>query len=505
MACRIVASVRPAGCEELLAAAVRARADGADLLELRADAAGAEFDRWLECVPRLPLPTIVTVRPRTHGGEFSGPEAERLRSLARATRVAAWIDVEAETAAENAAFPGRARRIVSHHDWNGTPDDLEPRLAALVARHPDAVVKLAATARSLEDVTRIVRAQRRAATAGASVACFALGEIGSPTRHLAGCLGATLVYGAIAGHEPTAPGQVDVATLAQVDRVGLQTTEWSAAAVIGDPIGHSLSPRLHGRLYAIDRLPRALVPIRAADLAAALRLCDALGITGAAITLPHKEAATALAVGPIPGSPWPPSGGATNTLIRAADGWRAANSDVIGLAAAIDAAPAAALARVRHALLLGAGGAARSALFVLRQRGIAVTVTARRAAAAAALAGEFGAATAPWAARADVGHDLLINATPVGMAPRVDDSPFPAAALRRATLVLDLVYRPRRTRLLQDAAAAGALPLEGVTMFVAQALAQHACFTGRAASPAAAAAARAEIEAALAVTAPPLR
>jgi 3-dehydroquinate dehydratase/shikimate dehydrogenase len=504
--CALVASVSPRDEAELLAAADRAVRDGADLLEVRCDRAGDAFDRWLALLPAVRLPVIVTVRSRAHGGEFDGDESERVRRLSEASRFAAWIDVEAGSAAAGARFEGGGRRIVSLHDWDGTPADLDARADRLRADHPDAVLKLACLARDLDDVARVATTQRRLSAAGIRSACFSLGELGLPTRLLAGRLGAALAYGAIEGHAPTAPGQPFLTELALLHRVREQAPSWSIGAVVGDPIAHSLSPLLHSTLARAEDLERAFVPLRAPDLPSALHAADALGITALSVTLPHKETATRLAAGPLPGEPWPPPGGATNTLMRATDGWRAANTDAVGFAAALDAAPAEAVARVRSALLLGAGGVARTAAAVLIARGIAVTIAARRRDAAQALTaalrrgGDAAAATltvVPWEQRDRVAAELIVNATPLGMAPAIASSPFPPAALRPGALILDLVYRPRKTQLLRDAERAGAIALDGVTMFLAQAFAQHRRFAGRDPSPHATAAARASVEAAL--------
>lgn len=508
MPCAIVASVLPHSSAELHAAAAAAARDGdADLLELRADLAGDRFAEWLTLLPRLPLPAIVTIRARAHGGAFEGDERERAVRLAAAARVAAWIDVEAETpladeyagrelttAAPRLADPPRARPIVSLHAWDAPPVDLEARAFALVERHPAALVKLAIAARDLADVERIVHLQRRLAAAGARAACFALGELGTPTRLLAGKLGAALVYGAIEGHAPTAPGQPTIATLAQLHRVREQEAATPVAAVLGDPIGHSLSPRLHSALYRAAGLARCFVPLRAPQLPAALSLCDALGITAASVTLPHKEAAARLAVGAIAGEPWPPFAGSANTLLRGDAGWLAGNSDVAGFRAALAGGWPNGRAPPRRALLLGAGGVARTAMAALRNDGVAVTVAARTFARAQALAAEFGATAVEWAARGQVERELIVQATPLGMAPLETETPLPQEQLCASDVVLELIYRPRRTRLLREAEQRGAATLEGAAMFVAQALQQHRWFTGRDGDPAVA---QAELAAAL--------
>jgi 3-dehydroquinate dehydratase/shikimate dehydrogenase len=108
-----------------------------------------------------------------------------------------------------------------------------------------------------------------------------------------------------------------------------------------------------------------------------------------------------------------------------------------------------------------------------------MTVTNRTAARAAAFAEEFGCAARPWAERADQRFDLLVNCTRVGMAPDVDDSPFPAEALRTGGVVFDTVYAPERTRLLREASERGARTISGVDMFLAQAAGQFERWHGR--------------------------
>lgn len=495
MSVAVVASVRPAGEAQLRAAAAAAAPD-ADLLEVRLDRAGRDFDRFLALLPELPLPVIVTVRRREEGGTFEGSEAERGALLEAAAQRAAWIDVEARSELSQRPL-GPARRIVSWHDFAAPPPDPLALARELAARHPDATIKLAANARDLADVAALARAQRACADAGLRVALFGLGELALPTRLLAGKLGAALVYGSIEGHEPTAPCQPTVALLSRLHRVRSQSRATLAGAIVGDPVAHSLSPLLHSTLARVDAIDRAFVPLRASALEGALAACDALAIDGCSVTLPHKETAARVAVGPLPGEPWPPPSGAVNTLLRSPEGWRAANTDRLGLLAALATVAPARLATLRRALVLGAGGAAATAVSALRERSLAVTIASRTRARADALAARFGVQSIAWDERATAARDLIVNATPLGMAPAVDATPFPAAALRTSDLVFDLVYRPRLTRLLRDAADAGATTLDGVEMFLQQGLAQHQRFTGSPASPAAVAAARAALAEAL--------
>jgi shikimate 5-dehydrogenase len=129
-----------------------------------------------------------------------------------------------------------------------------------------------------------------------------------------------------------------------------------------------------------------------------------------------------------------------------------------------------------RAAVLGAGGAARGVSIGLAGAGADVTVHARDAGRALDAARAVGVRAAPWPPAAG-SWDLLVNCTPIGMYPRVEQSPLPAAALS-GRYVYDLVYNPPATRLLRDAAAAGCVTFGGLDMLVAQAQEQFSWWTG---------------------------
>ena len=130
-------------------------------------------------------------------------------------------------------------------------------------------------------------------------------------------------------------------------------------------------------------------------------------------------------------------------------------------------------------MVLGAGGSARAAVWALKSRGAGVEVAARRMAAARALASELDVRACAYPP--SDGWDVLVNTTPLGMWPDVDESPLDRQALQRAsgTIVYDLVYNPEETRLLRDAKDAGATTIGGLEMLVGQACRQFQWWTGR--------------------------
>ena len=261
--------------------------------------------------------------------------------------------------------------------------------------------------------------------------------------------------------------------------------------IIGDPVAHSLSPRLHNAAFAALDLDMVYVPlhVRADDLPAAVAGLRALGFRGANVTIPHKTAVVPLLdeLGDDAASME-----AVNTVVVRRDGRLAGeNTDVAGVRDAVAAAAAAAGRRLAggRALLLGAGGAARAAALALARLGLALTVANRTPAAAERLAALLAAArpgaaceVRPLAAltAAEVGAaDVVVNATSLGME---GHGKVPACVVDNVTagqVVADMVYTPRDTALLTAARARGATVVDGLEVLVRQAAASFTLWTGR--------------------------
>ncbi len=255
------------------------------------------------------------------------------------------------------------------------------------------------------------------------------------------------------------------------------------AGVIGWPIGHSRSPRLHAHWldrYGIDGayLPLAVAPGR---LAVALEGLAALGFRGANVTIPHKEEALRLCRRLTPQAK---AIGAVNTLVVEEEGLLGDNSDGFEFLANLEEAAAWKPAGKR-CLVLGAGGAARAVLWSLMDGGAAeVVLTNRTAERAERLAEEFETETCPWDDRARIleGMDLLVNTTSLGMASQgmVGEAvlDLPLDRLPGEALVTDLVYTPLQTPLLAAAAARGNPNVDGLGMLLHQARPGFAAWFG---------------------------
>ncbi len=248
------------------------------------------------------------------------------------------------------------------------------------------------------------------------------------------------------------------------------------AGVLGWPVAHSRSPRLHNawlRRYGIDGayLPLPVAPGRLND---ALRGLAACGFAGANVTIPHKEAALACCDALDQSAR---RAGAVNTLIFSDGRILGGNTDGAGFLANLRAND---VTIGGPTLLLGAGGAARAIAAALLDAGAEVTLTNRTPERAQALAQALpGLRVLPWAHREAALADqaMLVNTTSLGMRGH-EDLALDLAAAGPALVVADIVYVPRRTRLLQNAEAGGLRTVEGIGMLLHQAVPGFAAWFG---------------------------
>ena len=257
---------------------------------------------------------------------------------------------------------------------------------------------------------------------------------------------------------------------------GLISTRTAICGVILHPAGHTRSPAMHNAAFeelGIDAsYPAFDVPPD--RLEAAILGMRILGIRQLAVSIPHKLAVMALIdeVEEIARRI-----GAVNTITREGDRLVGTNTDWRGAIAALEEQAGAKLSGSR-AVVLGAGGAARAAVFGLRAQGASVVILNRTESKAADLAASLDATSAgPLEALADLDYDVLVNATSVGL--NEDVSPIPISSIREGSIVMDAVYDPAETRLLRDAKTRGARAVPGKWWLVHQAAAQLEAWTRR--------------------------
>jgi len=444
-------------------------------LELRLDylrnaADRAAFLSWLgRNRPRAVL--IATCRRQEGGGKFQGSREEQIEILAHAARCGCdWCDVEIETAkyfARGELVPALspARVMISYHDFRGTPKNL----AGIVRRLERAgghAVKIAAHCRSVTDSLRICELAHRRR----DLVAIPMGEFGLAGRMLSSRMGSALAYAAV--EQATAPGQLSLEDMSDLYRAARITRRTRVFGVIGDPIGHSLSPLLHNTAFRARKVDALFVPFLVRSLPDFLVAEKGFAVAGFSVTIPHKET---ILRSLHDCDPLAARIGAVNTVVvRGGGRLYGYNTDYVGVLRSLERRMRLAGTRV---LLYGAGGAARAAAFALAAAGSVVCVCARRPERARALARAAGGQVV---AQADLKHeffDAIVNCTPIGMHPK-DGSPLVSAELN-CRIVMDMVYRPRETELLQLARKKKIEVISGVEMFLAQGFAQYEIWTGR--------------------------
>ncbi|HUS44494.1 MAG TPA: shikimate dehydrogenase [Phycisphaerae bacterium] len=447
---------------------------GRVLAEIRLDAM-CEFD-LARLLADSPCPVIVTYRPRREGGLYDGPEGKRLETLRQAARLGArYIDVEHDALRSLGDVPPD-RVIVSYHNFERTPEDLAV-IHARLAKMGAAVVKVAVTANHILDTVPVLRLLKEATV---PTIALSMGERGILTRILAPKFGGFLTYAADNGGREAGPGQVTVGEMCNLYRVGRIGPGTQVYGVIADPVGHSLSPRIHNAAFAETDLDAVYLPLwvegDAAKFVSGVREFD---FDGYSVTIPHKQSVMR-AMDEI--NPLACRIGAMNTVQRRTDGSLfGTNTDITAGIAAIEAVVGKGWLKGKRALMIGAGGVGRAMAFGLADAGAEVTITDIDPKRAESLARDAGASTCPIDATQDQPCDILLNCTPVGMHPNTDASPVPKKMLREELVVYDAVYNPAETRLLREARAAGCRTVAGINHFIRQAVEQFELWTGQSA------------------------
>lgn len=470
---------------KMMIAEHKALADrGAQLVELRLD--------WLSHLPDLgrmlagrPTPVVVTCRRARDKGLWRWTEEQRLMVLRSAiVSGAEYVDLEEDIASSIRRY-GTTKRIVSFHDFEHTPENLEEIHARMLLHDPD-IVKIVTMANSPLDNVRILRL---AAAAKVPTIGFCMGDFGIPSRLLAGRYGAPFTYATFSQERAMAPGQLTFDEMHDVFHYDKINSATEIYGVLADPVAHSMSPLIHNAAFSHELLNKVYLPFRVPQnaLAATIEAFEWLPVQGYSVTLPHKEdvlEVTDQYEGPIREI------GAANTLFHGTDGaWRAANTDydaaLLSLvrelqpetAAGSDASLSALAGR--KVLILGAGGVARAIARGVVSHGGVLMIANRTKARAEELVEQLGCLLVEWQNRGAVFADVLINCTSVGMHPNLDHTPFAENWLREGMVVFDTIYNPERTLLIKQARERGARTITGVDMFVGQAARQFELFTGR--------------------------
>lgn len=505
-----------------------ARLKGADLVEFRIDrffsgAGSSDADdafsiaQLRRLLAESSLPVILTCRPAWEGGDYDGDDADRVALFEKlccaADHPPAYLDVELAAYTRSANLrqkinlcvdhPGQTRAvstrlILSIHDFDRRPPDLERRLLKAYDEPACAVVKLAYRARSLRDNLDLFELLRGAPR---PTIALGMGEFGLMSRVLAPKFNAFLTFASLRDQSATAPGQPTIDDLLGKFRFRTITPRTRVYGVMGWPVAHSLSPLIHNAGFDAVAHDGVYLPLPVAsdpnDPEASYASFKAtlgsliddprLDCCGASVTLPHKENLARFArerSGWIAGD----LAGSANTLALMEGVWTTGNTDAESVLSLLEDRLGDLAGR--RIALVGAGGVARAISWALARAGAAVILFNRGAERGERLAEEIngpGAAgrviATPIDLLPDADAEAFINCTPVGMTGGPDplglSIPIPAMGRIDAnTVFFDTVYNPVETPMLRAARGRGCRTIDGVEMFVRQASGQFEWWTG---------------------------
>ncbi len=475
---------------------------GAELLELRIDyleGLSAEMVKnliaYVKSAGDKQLPIIVTCRDQRQGGVMDYEQQLRVEVLVCALEAGAeFIDFEYDNflIAENQELirqalsqNPQARLILSAHNFETKFPDISKLHRDILEAYPEAIPKLVYAANHINDCFEAF--DLLAQTSGDKIV-FCMGEAGLISRIIAKKLNSFVTFASINDQSATAPGQLTIEQFKKLYHYDDITSETELFGVIANPVGHSLSPAIHNACFSEKQMNKLYLPLLVEggkqEFDSFLHNVIArkwLNFVGFSITIPHKQSALefAQAHGGLV-EPLAEKIGAVNTLIIGSDGKLSAyNTDY---SAALDAVTST-LGIDRDGLrglpvtVVGAGGVARAIVAGLSDAGATIRIYNRTVSKAEKLAAEFNCDFAPLDDLMDMNAKLVVNCTSIGMHPNVDATPVRQECLKSDMAVFDTVYNPAETLLLKQAKETKVKTIDGLSMFINQALAQFKLFT----------------------------
>jgi 3-dehydroquinate dehydratase/shikimate dehydrogenase len=419
--------------------------------------------------------TIATCRRVASDGKFRGSIASELDVLGKASAAGCQlVDVELESAVRCTALQlqkvrSKAALILSHHDFRGTKN-LDKTLEKMVSIPAD-FYKIVPTATTLSDNVAIMKFLEENSDKHSLIG-LCMGEQGIISRVLGVRAGSVFTFAAVSPDEKTAPGQVTAQELRSTYRIEQIDAATRVYGVAGDPVAHSLSPAIMNAALHRENVNGVYVALHAKTLKDLLACIREIPIHGLSITMPYKQAI----VSHLDNTDSQTTKiGACNTVVRAQDGkLYGFNTDSVGIVRPLEQRITLDKARI---LVLGAGGAARAAVFGLKERGAEVYILNRSAIPAQKLARQARARTIKRSDLKKLDFEVIVNATPVGMT-NTRESPLNAEEIK-ARYLFEMIYDPPETQLVKFARDRGVEVIPGIEMFVHQAARQFEIWTGK--------------------------
>ncbi len=242
--------------------------------------------------------------------------------------------------------------------------------------------------------------------------------------------------------------------------------------VIGNPVRHSMGPVMHNAAFKEKGENAVYLAFETTDVKDCIGGVRSMGIKGLSVTVPFKSDIIplldevddlALKIG------------AVNTVVNDGDHLKGYNTDALGALKALEEKVDLSGKKV---VIIGAGGASRAIAYMLKQKGLEISITNRSQVRGTDLCRSVDCRFIPFNDLDEISADIIINTTPVGMSPDIDKSPVPEKVFKKGMLVMDIVYNPLKTRLLSMAEEKGCLTINGLPMFIYQGAEQFKLWTG---------------------------
>lgn len=466
-----------------------------DLVELRVDYLTEDEQLYARRFPSMIFqPCILTIRRDVDGGLFTGSEFARTNLFGRALAFAnpdkaknfAYVDFEEDfhiPSIQDAAMAFGVRIIRSYHNMTDPVLNIRER-CDIMRKTGYEIPKIAFMPHSLTDVLNLFK-EGAEMTQYDHILC-AMGPEGFPSRVLSSYTNSYLTY--VSPQEvlenTQTIGHIDPITLNELYHFRSINKDTALYGITGWPLVKTSSPQIHNSGYEKKNINAVYLPIRSPLVSETLNFCENVGVKGLSVTIPHKESVLYYLNEQ---SPEVVQIGACNTIVRKNNNWIGYNTDAPGFRRALEEFLGPVKIKHKKVAVIGAGGAAKAIVYVLKQMGAKVCIFNRTIENAAQLAEKYGFSYCQLdkncAAKIDEYSTLIVQTTSVGMngegPSNEENDPLYFYDFRGNELLFDIVYVPSITPVMKRATLAGCRTCNGYKMLEYQAYEQFKLFTGQ--------------------------
>lgn len=448
----------------------------ADIIELRIDYIKDIGAKALKKILESKIkPIIVTNRKKSEKGNFKGNEKHRIKLLGEAIELNAdYVDIEYGTDKKLIKKlidkKNKTKIIISYHNFKKTPNNLSDIYNKIKKLNPD-VIKIVTFANSINDNFRIFELLKNKKE-NEKIIAFCMGEYGQISRILSLKYGSFLTYCAFERKKQSAQGQLTINELLDYYNTKKINKNTGVIGLIGNPVEHSKGYIIHNTRFKKLRLNNNYVKFRVNNLKKFMKNFRKWDFKGASVTMPYKMEIIKYLDD---GSNTAKKIGAVNTIVNKNGKLIGHNTDCYG---AVKAIKNKTKIKNKKITVFGAGGAARAIIYGLKKEKGKITILNRTVSKAKKLAEEFNCNYGNLNNFKNIDTDILVNATSVGMRPKINQTLIPKKFLKNM-VVFDVVFNPPKTRLIKDAESNNCKVISGIEMLLYQAAKQFELWTNK--------------------------